>query len=416
MERVDVLVLGGGVAGVCTAREVLRRGRQVTILDRGQICSGSSYGNAGLIVPSHSVPIAEPGVMAKGLKWLFNPESPFYIKWRSDRQLLSWLWHFRRACTHARVERAMPLMRDLHLESLRLFGALSEEVDFEFGARGRLLVCREERGLESVAREAELMRGLGLEVDMLTAAELAEKVGNAVQFSSVGAAYYPQDAHVQPQHFVRQLAAQCAELGARVVEECEVLAIEGAGGRVSRVRTTRGDWSAEQVVLAGGAWSPQLLSGLAMRLPVQPAKGYSIMAERPERCPDIPFMLTEAKVAVTPLRNEVRFTGTLELAGLDLSINQRRVDAMRRAVATYVPDWTPDRLRVREIWRGLRPCSPDGLPFLGRSAQWANLVVATGHGMCGLSLGPVTGQIAGQLVCGEASRFDLALCRVERFA
>lgn len=415
MEEIDVLVLGGGVAGVCTARELLRRGRRVVILDRGRICSGSSYGNAGLIVPSHSVPIAEPGVMAKGIKWLFNPESPFYIKWRSDRQLLSWLWHFRRACTHERVERAMPLMRDLHLESLRLFGALAEEVDFEFGARGRLLVCREERGLAAVGHEAELMRGLGLEVDMLTAAELAEKVGNAVEFSSVGAAYYRQDAHVQPQHFVRQLAAQCAELGARVMEECEVLSIEGGGGRVSCVRTTRGDWRAEEVVLAGGAWSPQLLGGLSMQLPVQPAKGYSIMAERPERCPDIPFMLTEAKIAVTPLRGEVRFAGTLELAGLDLSINQRRVDAMRRAVAAYVPAWSPEALRVREIWRGLRPCSPDGLPFLGRSAQWANLVVATGHGMCGLSLGPVTGQIAGQLVCGEEPRFDLALCRVERF-
>jgi D-amino-acid dehydrogenase len=153
-----------------------------------------------------------------------------------------------------------------------------------------------------------------------------------------------------------------------------------------------------------------------LALPIQAAKGYSVGVERPAACPQIPFMLTEAKVAVTPLVEQVRFAGTLEMAGLDFAVNRRRVDALLNAVPAYVPAWTLDALKIREIWRGLRPCSPDGLPFLGRSQMWKNLVVAAGHGMCGLSLGPVTGEIVAHLVDGDKTGFDLQLCQVERFS
>lgn len=415
MEHVEVLVVGGGVAGVCAAHALAQRGRAVVLLEKGDICAGSSYGNAGLIVPSHSVPLAEPGAIAQGMRWLFNPESPFYIKWRWDRELWSWLWQFRRAATHERVRAAMPVLRDMHLESLRLFGEFARDIDFEFGQRGRLLLCRTERGLEAVGKEAALMRAIGLEAEVLDAAEVHALEGQ-VEFNCVGAAYYEGDAHVQPAHFVRALAARASELGAQVCSGTEVLSIEGSSGHIERVRTTRGDYAAAQVVLAGGAWSPQIAESLALALPIQAAKGYSVGVDRPAACPQIPFMLTEAKVAVTPLEAQVRFAGTLEMAGLDFAVNRRRVDAMLRAVTDYVPAWTADALKIREIWRGLRPCSPDGLPFLGRSQRWDNLVVAAGHGMCGLSLGPVTGEIVAQLVVGDETGFDLNLCRVERFS
>jgi len=414
MQYVEVLIIGGGVAGVCAAHALASRGCKVVLLEKGEISSGSSYGNAGLIVPSHSVPLAEPGAIAQGMKWLFNPESPFYIKWRWDRALWSWLWHFRRAATHARVRRAMPLLRDMHLESLRLFQALAGEVDFEFGQRGRLLLCRTPRGLEAVGKEAELMRSIGLDVQLLDA-EGVRALDSSVAFDCLGAAFYAQDAHVQPAHFVRALASHAEQLGAEMRTEAEVLSIEGRAGHIERVRTTRGDYAAAQIVLAGGAWSPQLVEDLAMALPIQPAKGYSVGIDRPAACPEIPFMLTEAKVAVTPFEGQVRLAGTLEMAGLDFSLNRRRVDAMLRAVADYVPAWSSEAIEVREVWRGLRPCSPDGLPFLGRSSAWDNLTVAAGHGMCGLSLGPVTGEIVARLVVGDETGYDLELCRVGRF-
>ncbi|MGY8824196.1 MAG: NAD(P)/FAD-dependent oxidoreductase [Candidatus Latescibacterota bacterium] len=415
MQYVEVLIIGGGVAGVCAAHALARRGHEVVLLEKGEICAGASHGNAGLIVPSHSVPLAEPGAIAQGMKWLFNPESPFYIKWRWDRALWSWLWHFRRAATHARVRQAMPLLRDMHLESLRLFQALAGEIDFEFGQRGRLLLCRTQRGLEVVGKEADLMRAIGLEVQLLDA-EGVRALDSNVVFDCVGAAYYAQDAHVQPAHFVRALAGHASQLGAELCVGTEVLDIEGHNGHIERVRTTRGDYAAAHIVLAGGAWSPQLVENLELKLPIQPAKGYSVGIDRPEACPQIPFMLTEAKVAVTPLEEQVRFAGTLEMAGLDFSLNRRRVDAMLRAVADYVPAWSVDHLKVREVWRGLRPCSPDGLPFIGRANAWDNLIVAAGHGMCGLSLGPVTGEIVAHLVVGDGMGFNLDLCRVGRFS
>ncbi len=415
MKYTEVLVVGGGVAGVCAAHALAQRGHEVALLEKGELCAGSSYGNAGLIVPSHSVPLAEPGAFAQGMKWLFNPASPFYIKWRWDRDLWSWLWQFRRAATHKRVRQAMPLLRDMHLESLRLFSAFAQESDFEFGQRGRLLLCRTQRGLEAVGKEAELMREIGLATRILDAAGVKALDGQ-VEFDCVGAVYYTQDAHVQPARFVRALAARASELGAQINTGTEVLAIEGRNGHIERVRTTRGDYKAEQIVLAGGAWSPLLAENLALALPIQAAKGYSVGVDRPAACPAIPFMLTEAKVAVTPLADQVRFAGTLEMVGMDFTINRRRVDAMLCAVADYVPAWSLDALNIREIWRGLRPCSPDGLPFLGRVVAWDNLIVAAGHGMCGLSLGPVTGEIVAALVAGAETGFNLHLCRVERFS
>jgi len=414
--KVDVLVIGGGVVGICTARYLRERGRQVAVVDKGEVCSGSSYGNAGLIVPSHSVPLAEPGVIAQGLRWLLRSESPFYIKPRFDRELISWLWKFRRACSRRHVQRSMPLIRDLHLESLRLFEELAacQELDFGFHGRGMMLVCKSEKGLEGVREEARLMQEIGLEAEFLDQAAVQELEPN-VRFDVAGGVFYPQDAHLDPARFVRGLARHLEDQGVEIHMSTEVLGLATSGGRITAVETTKGDFAAAEVVLAGGAWSPGIVRDLPLRLPIQPAKGYSVTVERPAACPVVPFVLTEAKVAVTPMGEILRFAGTLEMAGLDLSINRRRVQAILRAVPRYLPDLDPDQLELVEIWRGLRPCTPDGLPFLGRCRAYRNLTVAAGHAMIGLSLGPVTGRLAAQVVMDEEPTIDLTALRVERF-
>lgn len=412
----DVLIIGGGVVGICSAYYLCERGRRVVVVDMGEVCSGSSYGNAGLVVPSHSVPLAEPGVISQGLRWLLNPESPFYIKPRLDRELLSWLWKFRRACSERHVRRSMPLLRDLHLESLRLFEELAagDDLDFGFEHRGRLLVCREDGGLEKAAEEARLMQEIGLEVELLDMAGIG-KLEPGVRIDGIGGVFYPQDAHLDPARFVRQLAHCVEERGGEIHADTEVLGMEVSGDKITAVETTRGNFTAGEVVLAGGSWSPGIARDLQIKLPIQPAKGYSITVERPPGCPSIPTMLTEAKVAVTPMGDSLRFAGTLELAGLDLSVNRRRVQAMLRAVPAYLPDLDPEEFRLIEIWRGLRPCSPDGLPFLGRSRAYGNLTVAAGHAMIGLSLGPVTGRLVCQLVAKKEPDIDLSFFGVERF-
>lgn len=413
-QQADVLVIGGGVVGVSTAHFLTEQGREVTLLEKDEVCAGSSYGNAGLIVPSHSVPLAEPGVIGQGLRWMFDPDSPFYIKPRWDRELISWLWQFRKASTAARVRQAMPLLRDLHLQSFLLYQKLAAELDFAFGHQGRLLLCKTAEGMHHVRAEAELMREVGLEVEMVDAAGVKE-LEPRVEFDCIGGAFYTQDAHLDPARFVRGLAARCVERGLVLREQTEVLGFYKEGRRVKTVETTRGDFAANEVVLCSGSWSPGLVGDLALALPVQPAKGYSITTHKPDPCPKIPFMLVEAKVAATPMGDKLRFAGTLELAGMDLSINRRRVAAIMNAVPQFVPAWAPGTLELIEVWRGLRPCTPDGLPFLGRAAAYDNLTVAAGHAMIGVSLGPVTGAITARIVQGEDPGFDLSLCNVDRY-
>ena len=411
--QVDVLIIGGGVVGICAAHFLQEQGREVTVVEKDEVCAGSSYGNAGLIVPSHSVPLAEPGVIAQGLRWMFNPDSPFYIKWRWDRELVAWLWQFRKASTMRRVRQAMPLLRDMHLESLRLYQGLAAELDFAFGHEGRLLLCKTAQGLQHIREEAELMQEIGLAVERVDAQQAQQRAG--VELDCVGGAFYAQDAHLDPARLVRTLAAHCVERGVQVHEQTEVLGFGKKGRRIQAVETTCGDFAATEVVLCSGAWSPGVAGALGLSLPVQPAKGYSVTFYKPDPCPEVPLMLVEARVGTTPMGDKLRFAGTLELAGMDTSINRRRVAAIVHAVPRYVPAWTPDALELIEVWRGLRPCTPDGLPFLGRAGAYDNLTVAAGHAMIGVSLGAVTGAVTARVVQGAEPGFNLSLCNVDRF-
>ena len=411
----DVVIIGAGVVGICCAHFLARCGRRVVVLERGEVCSGSSDGNAGWVVPSHCVPLAEPGVISQGLKWLLSRSSPFYIKPRLDCQLIAWLWRFRRCCTDEHVERSMPVIRDLHLESLRLYDELAadDEIGFDLHHRGAAYLCRTQEGWRRLLGEASKVRALGLEAEELDATQVGDLVGARVAVE--GGVLYPQDAHMQPAQFVRALATHARAGGVDIRSSTEVLSLEVADDRVAKVVTTGGDVRATEVVLAGGAWSPGIARGLDIELPIQAAKGYSVTVGKPESCPQTPLMLVESRVAVTPLADSLRVAGTLELAGMDLSVDERRVNALMEAVPAYLPGIDPRRMQPQEVWCGARPCTPDGLPLLGRSRRYRNLTVAAGHATIGMSLGPVSGKLVSQLVCGEEPAFDLQALRVERF-
>jgi D-amino-acid dehydrogenase len=409
-----VLIIGGGVIGVCSAYYLTARGREVILLDKGEICSGSSYGNAGLIVPSHSIPLAAPGVLGAGLRWLLDAESPLYIKPRLDRDLSAWLWQFRAACSAGRMHQAIPVIRDLHRASVRLYEELSglEGLDFAYRQNGVLMLFVTEHGYESGRKEAKLLGQYGIESRMLDCSSVREMVPHVMP-EVIGGLFYPEDAHVIPAKLVTGLARVAQSQGAQIRPETEVLGFEVVGRRITAVQTTRGDFRPEVVVLAGGSWSAGLAKELGLRLPIQPAKGYSITMKRPATCPPYPLNLKEAKVAATPMGDTMRLAGTLELAGLDLTINRRRVDAILKGARRYIEGLEePDLI---EIWRGLRPCTPDGLPIIERSSAYENLIIAAGHSMIGVSLGPITGKLVSQLVFGEVPTLDLGPLRLSRF-
>jgi D-amino-acid dehydrogenase len=413
-DRADVLVIGGGFAGVCSAHYLARRGKTVTLVERGDIASGCSSGNAGLIVPSHSLPMAAPGALARGFKWMFDPESPFYIKPRLSPALFSWLWKFRAACTEERARRSMAVLRDLHRASLALYDELAklDGLAFGYAREGLLLLYRTDHGLEEGLQEAKLLGEAGIGSKTLSPSEVTTRVPHA-RSGLAGGILFPGDAHLDPASFVRGLAACCEAGGVQLRCGVEVLGFETSGRKITSVRTSRGDVAADQFVLATGSWSPSVARGLGLKIPIQPAKGYSITLRRPESCPPLPLLLMESKVAVTPLCDRMRLAGTMELAGLDLSINERRVEAIRRGAREYLDGL--DGMESGEVWRGLRPCTPDGLPILGRSRAFENLILATGHAMVGVSLGPVTGSLVAQMACGVKPDIDLAALSPERF-
>lgn len=399
-QKTEVLIIGGGVIGVCAAYFLARQGRQVTLLDRDDIAGGCSYGNAGLIVPSHSVPLARPGLISQGLKWLLDPESPFYIKPRFDLELLTWLGRFQAASRPKSMHRSIPILRDLLQASATHFDELiaEEALACDYARNGLLMIYRTKHGFKEAQAEAQLLGKYGLPAAILDGAAV-QALEPAVKAGIVGGIFFPADGRLDPALFVRQLAERARGYGALLHPQTEVTGFEQEGRRITAVKTDRGNFHAEQMVLAAGAWSVALASQLQLKLPLQPAKGYSLTLQRPSSCPTRPLMLGEAWVAVTPLAAGLRLAGTLELAGLDLSVNPRRVRAIWQAASEYLNEVKPGG--ELESWAGLRPCTPDGLPIISRSPHYDNLIVAAGHAMLGVSLGPVTGEIIAQLVTGH---------------
>lgn len=411
----DVLIVGGGVIGICIAYYLVEQGHSVTLVEKDDIAAGSSYGNAGLIVPSHVIPLAAPGVPRQGLKWMFDAESPLYIKPRPNLALMRWMWHFLVACRKAPMQHTISVLSELNRFGLGLHQELAniDGLDFGYEQKGGLYLYNTDNGFKKGVKGAHLLKEVGVQTQVLSDLDAVRSIEPQVSESIIGGVYYPDDTHLIPDRFVHQMAQLVESRGVCIKTNTEVLHMETSGNRLSTVITTKGDFKSDWVVLAAGAWSPIISRTLGFELPVQPAKGYSITVKRPTTSPSLPIYFGEQKVVATPMDDMLRFAGTLELAGHDLSINQRRVAAIRRASQEYLLGMND--LELIETWRGLRPLTPDTLPIIGATQRYPNLILATGHGMLGMSLAPVTGKLVAQIVVGEKSDKFVESFRMERF-
>ena len=416
IRETETLVIGGGAVGICCAYYLHALGKNVAVVEKADMCAGSSYANAGLIVPSYSMPLAAPGVISQGLKWMLNPESPFYMKPRFNVEFLSWLWKFRGACNENNVRKALPVLNGLLSAGLDLFDDLAalEELNFGLEKNGILEIFNTGTGFEKGVEDTRRLEEYGVEHKILKNDEFKQYT-QGMRTTAVGGIFFPGDAHIVPDQFVCQLARHLENKGVSLLTSTEVLGFETSGRKVTTVKTTRGDISAEEVVLAGGSWSSEMARELQVKVLMAPAKGYSVTYKRPPGFPSLPITMAEAKVVLTPTSDWLRIAGTLELAGFDLSINTRRLYAILKAVSAYFPDIDTDALELVEIWRGLRPCSPDGLPYIGRPRRYDNLIISTGHGMLGVSLAPITGKIVAQLASHQRPDMDIEALRIERF-
>jgi D-amino-acid dehydrogenase len=414
----SVLIIGAGAIGLSCALHCARKGHRVTVLERnGAQRDGCSFGNAGMIVPSHFVPLAAPGMVKLGLKMMWNPESPFYIKPRLDGELFDWALKFWRAANAEHVRRSAPLLRDLSFASRALFEEFAAQTRNEIGlaTRGLLMLCQTQHALDDEAKFAAQANALGVPAEVLDAAQVA-KLDPGVTMSVAGAVYFPKDAHFTPERYVAALQSQAEKLGVNFRWNAEVTGLKMAGGKIVAVRASAEEFLADEIILCGGSWSPLLARELGLKIPIQAGKGYSLTLPQPRELPQLCSIFTEARLAITPMGTALRFGGTMEISGLNEDINPARVQGIIKSVPRYFPKFAPEDFAGIRPWRGLRPCSPDGLPYLGRTAKFSNLTIATGHAMMGMSLSPVTGQIVSEMVSGEKPRFDLSLLAPDRYA
>jgi D-amino-acid dehydrogenase len=406
VESCDVLVVGGGVIGVCAAYYCSAAGAKVILVERNAIGAGCSYANAGLIVPSYSIPLPTPQVLRKALS-LLGGDSPLRIKPRFDLDLVRWLLRFVANCNIRSVRRKLPILRELARASVRLYDELLSDPDFECGYKrqGLLVLYKTLQGHEDGQSQAALLREFEIDsrpISTVAAREWAPAIRNTI----IGGTYYPDDSHLVPSDFVRLLASRAESSGVKIYSGTRFDSFRLCDSRVSAAVTSRGDIEASHYVVASGVWSPALLETLRVRLPVQPAKGYSVTIPATSRTKlEVPLILHEAKVAVTPMHNTIRLAGMLGLAGLDASIESARVEHMLRASEAYLSGL--EQARSVEPWAGLRPCSPDGLPIIGPLARHDNVIAATGHGMLGMTLGPITGKVVAEMIFQWQPTVDL---------
>jgi len=413
-----VVVCGAGIVGLCSAHYLLERGHRVTVVERGapdhDCCS---LGNAGFISPSHFLPLASPGMVRKALSWVGDPESPFYVHPRLDPGLISWGIRFWRASSGERARRAAPLLRDLNLASRALFEELAKRTENSFGLakEGLLLLLRTERGLEEEGLLAARSRELGMPAQVLDAGG-ARALEPDLSLDVMGGVLYPLDAHLVPQRLVATLTRLVAERGGCFLWGAEVTGWKTSHSTVNAAITTNGEIDGDEFVLTAGSWTPTLARGLGLRLPMQPGKGYSLTLDAPRALPRHSMILQEARVAVTPMGSSLRVGGTMELAGYNLEINPPRLRGLTRSLCRYLPTYRPEDFSSVHPWCGLRPCTPDGLPYVGRTRRLPNLIVASGHAMMGVSMAPITGTLVAEIVAGEPPSVDLAGLDPGRFA
>jgi len=411
----NIVIIGGGIVGLSSAYFLQKEGHEVTVIDKSDITSGASFVNAGYLTPSHVIPLASPGMIAQGIKMMFNSASPFYMKPRLDWDFMKWCWYFHKSSTKEKVEKAIPVIKDINIISRELFADIKASGDlgiFQLERKGLLMIYKTDASYEHEAEVAKKASFLGLEVNELNRNEL-DRIEPNIQIDAKGAIHYECDGHTTPTEFMPKMLNYLQSAGVNIKTNQTVLDMDVANGKISKVITDKATYEPDTVVMAAGSWSGELSKKLNIKLSLQAGKGYRINVER-ETGIGMPAILMEAKMAVTPMQGFTRFAGTMEFTGINDIVRKERVLAIANGAKRYYPNLEIKQAEIDNAKTGMRPVSPDGMPYIGKSTDYSNLIFATGHAMMGWSLGPATGKLVSELVDGKKTSMGIDAFRPER--
>lgn len=413
----QVTIIGGGVIGLCSAYYLHRAGYEVTVIERGTITDGTSFGNAGYVSPSHFIPLASPGIVAKGLRWMLSSTSPFYIKPRLNIDLVRWCLTFWKQANARTMERNIPSLNNI----LQLSRELTSDIKKDLGNHFRMqeigiFMLWKNPSVEKHEQElAEEAKHLGIETQFYTGQQV-QQMEPDVEVVVRGGVLYPIDCHLHPGDFMTTLKDHLQRAGVRLELNCTVTGFEKNADKVTAVITNKGKFNCEELVLANGSWLPVMAEKLGIHILLQAGKGYSMTYKNISRNLRYPAILVDRRTAMTPMGPDLRMGGTMEISGLNSPVLIKRARAIFEAAKSYYPDLPVEFMPPEKIWSGLRPLTPDGLPYIGRHNKYNNLVIAGGHAMLGLSLAAGTGKLVEEIIQRNKTSIDIAAFDVQRYS
>ncbi len=413
-----VVIIGGGIIGLSSAYYLQESGHEVTVIDKTDMSNNCSYGNAGYVCPSHFVPLATPGIVKQGLKWMLNSKSPFYVQPKFSMSLVDWGLKFMRSATPEKVERAAIPLRDVAILSQHLYETWTRlpQFGFSYEHKGLLEIFQTPKGADHAHHMMEKAHKLGLADTKMLDYESLQQLEPHTKINALGALWFKCDAHLYPNKLMEQLMADLKQKNVQLRGNEEVTGFETGNGTITKVRTNNGVYEADAVVVASGSWSRELAAKIKVKIPLMPGRGYSVTLEDSPYKVNHPAVLVEGRAAITPMDgNKIRFGGTMEITSTQTPPRINRVEGLLEAIQRFFPEFKVPVPSIDKIWYGYRPCSADGLPYIGRNNEWNNVVIATGHSMLGLSLGAGTGKLVSEIVNEEATSMDISPFNPNRF-
>lgn len=412
----QTIIIGGGVIGLCSAYYLQQAGLDVTVIERNDLTDGCSFGNMGYVSPSHFVPLATPGIITQGLKWMMDSSSPFYIKPRLNLDLVRWGLTFWRKANARNVESNAPHLNNLLQLSRSLTTDLQRELhgDFDLVEKGVWMLWKAEKTGVHEKHLAEQAAAFGLRTLICTKQQVQDHEPE-VEVDAAGGILYTDDAHLDPEKFMRSLHRHLLAAGVRFLLNTAVQGFEKAGGKITAVVTDKGRIGCDEVVMANGSWMGLLSKRLGIEILMQPGKGYSVAYSGLEKNLHYPSILVDDRTATTPIGRWLRIGGTMELSGHSETVLPKRMAAMHRAFGKYYPGMDLPKPDPSNTWFGYRPVTPDGVPYIGRHTKYANLTYAGGHAMLGVAAAAGTGKLVNDIVQRRPSTIDVSAFSPVRF-